>query len=406
MAPSQDPNWHWDGSRWLRWDGSAWQPAGPADSTGLRIGQGKLIALLVVVALLLMCVGGGIVFLLTRGSSDQTSGDVVEIATEPLSSATDPFTPAGTVGTDVPVTAVQTGGAVAVKGGKAGLYGGTMNTTQCDKAKLVAFLEANSDKATAWAGVQGIPVSSIATFVSKLTSVLLRSDTLVINHGFSGGRATTFESVLQAGTAVLVNDVGLPVVKCYCGNPLTAPPSTLGPARYHGPTWPGWTPGHVTIIENNVTVITSITVINVVNNQPFSRPTGSDGGQDTPTTMPSVPPDVFPSESPTAPTASPTSGDAGAQTAIDMLASAGSACSARVGNSTMSALKSNPARFTVTAVPSGNTSGAYLVRVADKSDGYGYKFFVDTAARTITAGDEAAAGVIMECPQMRGTKVG
>ncbi|MEI6620929.1 MAG: hypothetical protein WCP28_03355 [Actinomycetes bacterium] len=130
MPPPQDPNWHWDGRQWLRWNGSTWQAAGPSPTGspaptgqapggrgGVRIGQGQFIALLVVVALLLMCVGGGIVFLVTRGSSDQVSGDVVEVATEPLSSATDPFTPAGSAGTDVPVTAVQTQSAVTAKGG-------------------------------------------------------------------------------------------------------------------------------------------------------------------------------------------------------------------------------------------------------------------------------------------------
>ncbi|MEI6620928.1 MAG: DUF6777 domain-containing protein [Actinomycetes bacterium] len=283
-----------------------------------------------------------------------------------------------------------------------------MNTTQCDETKLVDYLQANLDKASAWAGVQGIPVSSIRTFVSKLTSVLLRSDTLVVNHGFVAGRATTFESVLQAGTAVLVNDYGLPVVKCYCGNPLTVPPPTLGPARYHGPTWPGWTPGHVTIIENNVTVVTSVTVINVTNGQPFSRPTGSDGGQDTPTTLPSVPPDVFPSESSSAPTTGPTTGDTGAQTAIDFLASAGAGCSARLGTLPMSELKTNPTKFTVTATLTGNGAGLYLVTVTDKADPYahGYKFVVNVAARTVTAGDEASAGIVMDCPQLRGGKVG
>jgi hypothetical protein len=45
--------------------------------------------------------------------------------------------------------------------------------------------------------------------------VLLRSDTVVTNHGFANGCSTTIPAVLQAGTAVLVDDKGVPVTKCY-----------------------------------------------------------------------------------------------------------------------------------------------------------------------------------------------
>ena len=86
---------------------------------------------------------------------------------------------------------------------------------------MVAFLQANPEKAAAWAGVLGISAASIPGYVAELTPVILRSDTYVTNHGFAGGRATTLTSVLQAGTAVMVDKFGTPRVKCYCGNPLT-----------------------------------------------------------------------------------------------------------------------------------------------------------------------------------------
>lgn len=56
-----------------------------------------------------------------------------------------------------------------------------------------------------------------------------RADTRVTNHGFADGRATEIQSILQAGTAVFVDDTGLPVVKCSCGNPLGRPAALSDP---------------------------------------------------------------------------------------------------------------------------------------------------------------------------------
>jgi hypothetical protein len=55
----------------------------------------------------------------------------------------------------------------------------------------------------------------------EVTPVLLGNDTLVRNHGYDKGMPTAYDSVLEAGMAVLVDIHGLPTVKCNCGNPLT-----------------------------------------------------------------------------------------------------------------------------------------------------------------------------------------
>jgi hypothetical protein len=39
----------------------------------------------------------------------------------------------------------------------------------------------------------------------------------VVNHGYRDGTVTTINSVLQAGTAVLVDDYGVAAVRCDCG---------------------------------------------------------------------------------------------------------------------------------------------------------------------------------------------
>lgn len=139
--------------------------------------------------------------------------------------------------------------AVAYSATIPGLYGGSGDSAVCDPAKLSRFLVANPDKAKAWAGVLRIKPGDIGTYVARLTPVILRTDTAVTNHGFKNGEATSIPAVLQAGTAVLVDDRGTPVVKCGCGNPLTAAPQTKN-AKYDGSSWTGFRPATVTTVES------------------------------------------------------------------------------------------------------------------------------------------------------------
>jgi hypothetical protein len=111
-------------------------------------------------------------------------------------------------------------------------------------------LAQHPDKAAAWARVLGIAPANIAGYVATLTPVLLTGDTLVGNHGYHGGVATFHLSVLQAGTAVMVDATGTPRVKCNCGNPLTTPQLiTLSKANTRGVAWPGYAPGTVTAVR-------------------------------------------------------------------------------------------------------------------------------------------------------------
>ncbi len=112
-----------------------------------------------------------------------------------------------------------TGGTFA--GSTSGLYGGTLNNSTCDRQAMIKFLQAHPDKGAAWARVQGISQADLPVYISGLTPVLLRANTAVTNHGYDNGRATTLHSILQAGTAALVDKYGVPRARCYCGNPLT-----------------------------------------------------------------------------------------------------------------------------------------------------------------------------------------
>jgi hypothetical protein len=122
---------------------------------------------------------------------------------------------------DLTGTSVTTSGRAPLPD-EVGLYGGSLEQT-CDPELLIAYLESEPEKAAAWAGAQGINVDLIPEFIRSLIPAILQVDTRVTNHGFSDGVATPRQSILPAGTAVLVDDTGKPRVRCYCGNPLREP---------------------------------------------------------------------------------------------------------------------------------------------------------------------------------------
>jgi len=275
-----DPNVHWDGQRWLRWDGQEWVPdPTPAPQPQRKSHAGIIIGVVAAVVVFALLLGGGGFWLIkSRGGTTPAGDTTTSITTVPINATQDSFT--DPVGTDQQITPKTTKQPVTVPGGEVGLYGGTKNVASCDRKQLISYLMANPDKGRAWAGVLGIPYEQIPTFVMKLTPLLLRSDTLVTNHGFKDGRATAFTSVLQAGTAVLVGKRGLPVVRCYCGNPLTPPPAQVPNVTYVGPTWPGWNPQSITVITQNTTFIDIFVVIDVNTGDKFTRPAGTAGGAD------------------------------------------------------------------------------------------------------------------------------
>jgi hypothetical protein len=199
-----------------------------------------------------------------------------------------------------------------VDGSSPGLYGGTRNSVVCDKQKMIDFLRANPAKEAAWGQAQGIATADVPSFVGRLTPVLLRYDTRVTNHGFVNGYANPYEDVMQAGTAVLVDQFGVPRARCYCGNPLTPPVALQGTPATTGTPWTSYQPNTVVIVQPAPQPQTSITVIDTTTNQPFPMPVaGTPPNAPAPTPSPTPGPSASPnaSASPSAspaPTASPT----------------------------------------------------------------------------------------------------
>jgi hypothetical protein len=204
-------------------------------------------------------------------------------ATPPPASPTATASPSAEA-SSVPGASASPGAATAIQataGGTVGLYGGTRNNAECDMEQLVGFLEANPDKARAWAAVHGIEPSAIRDFVDGLTPVVLQRDTRVTNHGFRDGVADARQSVLQAGTAVLVDRFGVPRARCFCGNPLLEPiPAQVAPT-YTGDAWPGFAPNDVTVIAPAAAPLAEIPVVDLATGEVFVQQTGSDGTTDT-----------------------------------------------------------------------------------------------------------------------------
>jgi hypothetical protein len=207
-------------------------------------------------------------------------------------------------GTDDPKVIPRQEAGGARTGDQPGLYGGTRKVASCDKDKLVKFLGDNPDKAKAWADVHHITPAGIPAFIEHLTPVVLRVDTAVTNHGYRSGEATSLQAVLQAGVGVLVDAHGVPVVKCNCGNPLTAPSKKTHPenGRYTGTKWPQFAKKKVTVIEAPAQEVKTLMLVDPVLGMIFPRPVGTEGESDG--ALAPMPPEAMPVSA--TPTAGPT----------------------------------------------------------------------------------------------------
>ncbi|WP_183070873.1 DUF6777 domain-containing protein [Rhodococcus rhodochrous] len=155
-----------------------------------------------------------------------------------------------------------TNGTVQVSGDTPMLYGGSGGLSVCDSAKLVSFLEDNPEKAQAFVDVVG--ATDVGSFVDSLAPVLLTHDTVVTNHGFEDGKATPFQSVLQAGTAVMADKNGTPQVRCECGNPLRPPEPMSGEqVEFSGTRWTNFAADRVTTITPSPQPLQQLTTVEV-----------------------------------------------------------------------------------------------------------------------------------------------
>ena len=169
---------------------------------------------------------------------------------------------------------------LSFQGTDPGVFGGTRNETTCDPDLLVTALSRRPAEAAAWAEVLEIKVENIEDYVATMTAVNLTVDTRVTNHGFLEGEAIPRQSVLQIGTAVLVDEFGVPRVRCSSGSPLLPPEAVEGTTAYLGPAWATFSPATTAAIAPAPEPAIEFVLLDVAGGDGFIRPVGSSGGND------------------------------------------------------------------------------------------------------------------------------
>jgi hypothetical protein len=282
-----------------------------------------------------------------------------------------PLAGSTTTATAVTPTSRPAGTVTGYSGAEIGLYGGTRNLSSCDAQQMITYLNQNPAKAAAWAATEGISASEINDYIGRLTPVVLRADTRVTNHGFRNGRANAIQEVLQAGTAVLVDQYGVPRARCFCGNPLTPPVPVSSTPSYQGSQWPAFNPTTIVVVNNSTTIINNFTLVDVVTGQPYNRQAGGALTGVTDTDAPSLTP------SPQAPSVPSSLQDVVGSYANLKITTSGD-CSGFTSNPSSTTFRvtvADPARGVVTIVTSTGTYSGTL--------GQDYSFhFTDSTSST------------------------
>ncbi|MCL8017000.1 DUF6777 domain-containing protein [Streptomyces sp. AS02] len=259
----------------------------------------------VLVAVVLSRGGGG-------GSGTAQSGEVFLQAAS--STGPDPFTEStakdSTAPPVSPSPATESAPSNAVRGvdgGAPGLYSGSRNVGACDVEKQITYLQQAPAENRAFASVARIGTSDVASYLRSLTPVQLRMDTRVTNHGYRDGGVTSYQAVLQAGTAVFVDDRGVPRLRCACGNPLTTPVAQQGTPKRTGDSWPSYRPTNVVVVSASTIVVKTFVIYDPDRKEWLARPRGDDGRKDKKTEPPAKPSPSVSVSTPTSPTSPSTS---------------------------------------------------------------------------------------------------
>ncbi len=234
---------------------------------------------------------GGEVFLQAAGKS----GPDPFTESTAKESSTAPVTPSPT---DTPESANVTRG---VDGSAPGLYGGTRKVASCDVEKQISALQQAPAKNQAFASVLGLQPSGVPAYLRSLTPVQLRMDTRVTNHGYRDGKPTSYQAVLQSGTAVLVDDRGVPRVRCACGNPLLPPVALKSTPKRTGDSWPSYRSSNVVVVAPAPQVINIFVIYDPDNGDWIKRHKGDTGGKDQKTAPPAKQPSPSVSSLPPSP---------------------------------------------------------------------------------------------------------
>lgn len=240
------------------------------------------------------------------GTGDSAQGEV--FLQSAGSTGPDPFTEStATDSSAPPVTpspateSAPSNAVIGVDGSAPGLYGGTRNVASCDVEKQIRYLQQAPEKNRAFASVAGVEASDVPSYLRSLTPVQLRMDTRVTNHGYRAGAADSYQAVLQTGTAVLVDDRGVPRVRCACGNPLTEPVARQGTLKEKGDSWPAYRPSNVVVVTPAPKVVKEFVIYDHDHDEWVARHRGDDAHKDEKTERPVKPSPSVSVSKPTSP---------------------------------------------------------------------------------------------------------
>jgi len=173
-------------------------------------------------------------------------------------------------------TRVQTGSDFRI-GTSPGTYGAVERGEVCDIGALAGQLARNERAALAWATALDVTVTEIPAILETLTPVVLLRDTVVTDHGYFGDRVAARLAILQKGTAVLIDEMGRPTVRCISGSPLrTAPPLPSG-VILEGAEWRGFSLTQVQTVPAAIRPATSFLLMDVETGLPLGRLAGING---------------------------------------------------------------------------------------------------------------------------------
>lgn len=130
--------------------------------------------------------------------------------------------------------------------------------------RLISYLETHPHEATAWAqalnsdptlswsGGNRVDVQQIPAYIRELAPRALAEDLGVTDYQFVNGKAIAVQSILQKGSAVLVDAKGTSRVRCLSGNPLAPMIRLKVPPIYRGTRWLDFQPQRVIVAQRGV----------------------------------------------------------------------------------------------------------------------------------------------------------
>ena len=177
--------------------------------------------------------------------------------------------------------AAPVNGLVVSQGTRPGTYAGNPLQPNCDTKLLIRDLEQGS-RTAAWAKEVGIPAKTVPAFIGGLTPVMLVDDTRVTQSVYKGSGPERQQAVLETGTSVLVDSFGAPRVRCASGSPLLSPIPAADTPDLVGPPWPGFDPANAVVIAPAKEPAATLTLVDPVSDDGFTRPVGSSGAVDGP----------------------------------------------------------------------------------------------------------------------------